>query len=244
MAAGLAPWGVAVNPVTNKTYVTNMSSNTVTVITDAPANDAKVWASFDRLPGDTTTLARPALTGTGANRWTSGRTTMMGVGIRVNTAHTTWNWATVTSGAGTDSITWSYNWGPDSLHWGENLVYCVPLEDQAATTNNLGLGTPFAGNLDVYPVYRTGRLAGQEEVTGPEVRRTKLPTIVRGVLLVSDDRRPGTGDRVALLDIAGRSVLDLKAGTNDVRALAPGVYFVHSTIDNRPSAMSKIVLTR
>ena len=88
---------------------------------------------------------------------------MMGVGNRVNTAQMAWDWATVTSGAGTDSITWAYNWGTDSLILGENFVCAVPLEDQAATTNNLGLGTPFAGNLEVYPVYRMAASGDVEE---------------------------------------------------------------------------------
>jgi len=40
-----------------------------------------------------------------------------------------------------------------------------------------------------------------------------------------------------LLDISGRKVLDLKPGANDVRQLAPGVYFV------RPAVM-KVVIAR
>jgi YVTN family beta-propeller protein len=184
VAVGVGPTAVAVNPVTNKTYVANNSSNNVTVITDVPANDTEVRAAFDRLPGDTTSLGRPTLTGKGVNRWTPGRTAMMGVGNRMNTAQTAWVWANVTSGAGTDSITWTYNWGTDSLIAGENFVCAVPLEDQAATTNNLGMGTPFAGNLEVYPVYRIGGEAGQQEVPGSEVRMTNLPTIVRGVLFL------------------------------------------------------------
>ena len=47
----------AVNPVTNKIYVANRASDNVTVIADAPANDTKVRAAFNRLPGDTTVLA-------------------------------------------------------------------------------------------------------------------------------------------------------------------------------------------
>jgi hypothetical protein len=172
---------------------------------------------------------------------------MMGVGNRVNTAQTAWDWATVVSGAGTDSITWSYTWGADSLIMGENFVCCVPLEDQAATTNNLGLGSPFAGNLEVYPVYRIPRPGGLEEAVGPEVRMTKLPTIVRGVLFLPGDRRPATGDRAALIDIAGRKVMRLKPGANDVSQLSPGVYFVRaelSAVGRGPSAVTKVVIQR
>jgi len=128
--------------------------NNVSVITDAPINDVQVRAAFDRLPGDITADARPSLTGKGVNRWTPNRTAMIGVGNRWSTAQVEWSWATVTAGAGTDSITWSYNWGADSLVWGENFVCCVPFEELAAGTNSLGLGAPFAGNLEVIPLYR------------------------------------------------------------------------------------------
>jgi hypothetical protein len=51
----------------------------------------------------------------------------------------------------------------------------------------------------------------------------------------------------SLLDISGRKVLALRPGANDVRALAPGVYFVHSepsAVSCQPSAVSKVVVTR
>jgi hypothetical protein len=41
--------------------------------------------------------------------------------------------------------------------------------------------------------------------------------------------------RAELLDISGRKVADLRPGANDVRALAPGVYFVR----HEPSAVSR-----
>ena len=43
-----------------------------------------------------------------------------------------------------------------------------------------------------------------------------------------------------LLDISGRKVLELQPGANDVRGLAPGVYFVRS----EPSAVTKVVIQR
>jgi len=250
------PNTVAVNPVTNTAYVSNRYGDNVTVITEVPTNDTKVRAVFDPLPGDTTALARPTLTGKGVNRSTPGRTTMIGVGNRMNTAQTAWDWATITSGAGTDSITWSYNWGTDSLIAGENFVCAVPLEGQAATANNFGLGTPFAGNLEVCPVYRIASYVGTDERSKPQAASPKLgPSIIRGVLFLSDDRRPETGDRAALLDVAGRKVLNLRPGSNDVRHLAPGVYFCRQTagfassaepsaVSREPSAVTKVVIQR
>ena len=244
MLTGSTPYAVAANPVTNKTYVANRVSDNVTVITDAPVNDTKVRAAMNQPGGDTTSLARPTLTGKGVNRSTPSRTAMMGVGNRMNTAQTAWGWATVTSGAGTDSITWAYNWGTDSLIAGENFVCCVPLEDQAATTNNLGLGSPFAGNLEVYPVYRMMYFVGTDESFKPQAASYKLgPTVIRGVLRIGD-RGQKTGDRAQLLDASGRKVLDLKPGANDVHGLVPGVYFVREAqAQAQAQAVHKVVVT-
>jgi hypothetical protein len=48
------------------------------------------------------------------------------------------------------------------------------------------------------------------------------------------------------MDAAGRKVMDLRPGTNDIRALAPGVYFVHSglsAVSRQPSAViTKVVI--
>jgi YVTN family beta-propeller protein len=246
VTVGRIPYAAAVNPVTDKVYVANNNSGSVTVITEAPANDTKVRAAFGRLPGDTTVLARPVLTGKGVNRWTPNQTKMMGVLNRVGTAQMSWDWATVTGGGGTDSIACSYNWGGDSLIWGENFVCVVPLEDQAAITNNLGFGSPFAGNLEVYPVYRVNPSAALEEAAGPEVRVTKLPTLIRGVLWLpsASSHKP---QAASLMDATGRKVMNLKPGANDVRGLAPGEYFmreVPQAPSAKPQAVHKIVIAR
>jgi hypothetical protein len=206
-----------------------------------------VRLEFSRLPDDTTLLARPAMTGKAVNRWAPGRTGMMGVLNRVGSVRLPWQWADVTGGAGTDSLTWSYNWGTDSLVWGENLVCFVPLEDQAATTNNLGLGTPFAGNPEVYAVYRVNAFPGiEEEAKRPAVRTKTLQTIIRGVLFLPEaaNHKP---QAASLIDINGRKVLDLHMGANDVSRLSPGVYFVRSgpsAVSREPSANIKVVVAR
>jgi hypothetical protein len=89
---------------------------------------------------------------------------------------------------------------------------------------------------------------GIEETMNDERGTLNLgPTIVRGVLFLSDDRRPGTGDRAALLDISGRKVADLRPGANDVNRLAPGVYFVREVgaqAQAQTQAVQKVVVTR
>jgi YVTN family beta-propeller protein len=236
VAVGNNPHALALNPVTNRVYVANYDGDNVTVIDEAPFNDTKVRVAMNLVPGCTTSLARPELSGKGVNRWTPRRTTMMGVLNRVGAGQVAWDWAAVTSGAGTDSITWEYSWGGDSLIMGENLVCVVPLEAQAAVANNLGLGTPFAGNLEVYPVYRMESHGGAEERTSAERRMANEPTIVRGMLFLPERPSPSTS---CLVDASGRQVMELCSGANDVRALAPGVYFV----TERPQAVRKIVLT-
>jgi hypothetical protein len=52
---------------------------------------------------------------------------------------------------------------------------------------------------------------------------------------------------VELLDVGGRKVLDLRTGANDVRTLAPGVYFIREepqAATRRQQAARKVVITR
>ncbi len=76
-------------------------------------------------------------------------------------------------------------------------------------------------------------------------------SIARGVLLLAWDMTEMTdgSDRVprsVLLDAAGRSVMELHAGPNNVRGLAPGVYFVRGpkTGDGRPGAGARKVVVQ
>jgi YVTN family beta-propeller protein len=97
-------------------------------------------------------------------------------------------------------------------------------------------------------------MLGAEESFGPRAAVLKpAPTIVRDVLFL-----PGLGtrselpernsvmSRAALLDISGRKVVDLHPGANDVRALAPGVYFVRDEGQGTRDAgrTQKVVITK
>jgi len=79
----------------------------------------------------------------------------------------------------------------------------------------------------------------------PGTAARPAPTIVRSVL--SLDERPSPSSSTSrLLDISGRKVMHLKPGANDVRALAPGVYFVREepqAASSKPQAVRKVVLT-
>jgi len=83
---------------------------------------------------------------------------------------------------------------------------------------------------------------GIEETPNAEVRAmNEGPTVVRGVLLLPEaaSLKP---QAASLLDISGREVTKLRPGANDVRALAPGVYFVREA-QAQAQAVRKIVLT-
>jgi hypothetical protein len=85
------------------------------------------------------------------------------------------------------------------------------------------------------------------EITRPKVRMTNGgATIVRGVLMLgAAGSRQNTGYRAELVNIAGRKVLDLRPGANDVRALAPGVYFVREPqAQAQAPAVRKVIVTR
>jgi hypothetical protein len=77
----------------------------------------------------------------------------------------------------------------------------------------------------------------------------RVSTIVRGVLRI-EDRGPRTEDRADLLDAAGRKVMDLKPGENDIRHVAPGVYFIAPSPQSSPArgeeepAVRKVVIQR
>ena len=72
-------------------------------------------------------------------------------------------------------------------------------------------------------------------------------TVVRNVLFLPEATRHKTQAASSLLDIGGRKVLDLKPGANDVRYLAPGVYFVREepqAASSKPQAVRKVIVTR
>jgi len=82
-----------------------------------------------------------------------------------------------------------------------------------------------------------------DEKPSVEVRTTNAATIVRGVLNLQVDSRQHSAHRAELLDVSGRKVMRLQPGANDVRGLAPGVYFVGGrTEDGRPRIETRKVI--
>ena len=91
---------------------------------------------------------------------------------------------------------------------------------------------------------KVGALSGVQEAGAERLLSGSAGTVVRGVLFVSEasSHKPQTA---SLLDISGRKVLDLRPGANDVRSLAPGVYFVREAqAQAQAQAVRKVVVTR
>jgi hypothetical protein len=96
--------------------------------------------------------------------------------------------------------------------------------------------------LDGSVYVRTG--AGIAEDAEAPAAAMPMATVIRGVLFLPE-RTSSSASTSCLLDISGREVLNLKPGANDVRALAPGVYFVRDAqAQAQAQAVCKVVVTR
>jgi len=106
------------------------------------------------------------------------------------------------------------------------------------------------------PVFIEAGLPAAGVADRPEARLPKPaphlgPTIARGVLNLAGlghnpDSRSGIGlcPAPVLLDAAGRKVMDLQPGKNDIRHLAPGVYFVQAEGQWSEGSRAKVVIQR
>ena len=85
-----------------------------------------------------------------------------------------------------------------------------------------------------------------EQAMQEPVDAQPLAAVVRNGLLLAERSSPSARTS-SLLDISGRRMMDLLPGANDVRALAPGVYFIREGLGNRgerPAKTQKVVVTR
>ena len=86
----------------------------------------------------------------------------------------------------------------------------------------------------------------EEDFKPPAVSARPAPTAVRGVL----DLQPAIyslQSEIVLLDVGGRRVLDLHLGANDMRTLAPGVYFVREAqaqAQAQAQAVRKVIVAK
>ena len=90
--------------------------------------------------------------------------------------------------------------------------------------------SPYQGSLYVRP---SGAIVGGEP---GEERQGELVSICRGVLKLSGRRD------AALLDISGRRVMSLQPGSNDIRSVSPGIYFIRQ--EDESLVVHKVVIQR
>ena len=152
VSAGTNPYAVAVNPVTNKFYVANYNSNYVTVIDEVREWDTGLQATINYIPNHACYSNKPAIYGMAVIGWSPNTTHINMVLNNWLSGQNAWE-QSLLGFSKTEISNWQYTWGSDSLLWGDNYINIVPLESQSATTNNLGLGTPMAGNMLTYPIY-------------------------------------------------------------------------------------------
>ena len=131
---------------------------------------------------------------------------------------------------------YSGQWTPPvSIQNGNTASFPIPAITRVA---------PGAYGVLFYRTSRTIVYYNRSDWTGiaePRLPRAKVerrtPTIVRGMLQLR-----GSSPAV-LLDASGRRVMDLQPGTNDLRQVASGVYFVGRATSGN-SGPEKLVLTR
>jgi len=158
MTVPTGPRQVAVNPVTGKVYLACYTAGRAVVIDQTVEQDTKVnvedpqSAPWDKmLPGATHNRA-----GYSYNHWSPYKTKIKNAMFSLATSQSFWKFAYNFSSTDS-SLYWStqnYLWGADSAFYGENIYRCYSLETQGASTNNLGIGTPFAGNVLNRMLYR------------------------------------------------------------------------------------------
>jgi hypothetical protein len=107
----------------------------------------------------------------------------------------------------------------------EDTVCVLYLSDQVAGffTMDEGPATPNPVICQFIP-NPLDAVADTQCIQEPGIYRV-IPTIVRGVLFLPE-ASSRKAQAASLLDAVGRKVMELHAGPNDTRSLAPGVYFV------------------
>jgi hypothetical protein len=136
--------------------------------------------------------------------------------------------------------------------WEEELVLVELVSDLSLAVDRNGLPHVAIAALDGDLLYGRRLFVGiQEPVRPASPSASRLPTITREVLVWSTTTLSlrNAGDialqsGAKLLDATGRVVMDLQLGPNDIRHVAPGVYFVRLADSGGRTAVRKVVVQR
>ena len=158
-----------------------------------------------------------------------------------------------------------YDWGewrglgfePHGINADPRLKSATDLHVRSGSPCNTR-ATPIAGisvDIDGDPRDPTHPDMGADEIAGSAVGESSplqatssrlAPTIVRCLLMFQPAIGAERQARGELLDVAGRTVMELRPGANDVRRLPPGVYSVREAVNGERSTVSvrKVVVTK
>lgn len=243
-----AMYHTSVNPVTGDVVASASTGDGLVVFSRGSDGTAGLNTALTLWTGEFVAPCTLVTQGTADCGWTPNATSIAKVR---NTTGAAWRDAAILTGGGTPSVTWQWNWngGADSLLLGMNYLRVQALEQNASGTNNSGIGTPYAGGVSVYPVYRyPDGLATAEtpQVRPPLCRMWPNPTADRLNISLS---RADVGATVRVYDVAGKLVqaraVAPEAGVVglDLSSLVAGVYLVNVNAGGR-AVSQKVVVGR
>jgi hypothetical protein len=135
------------------------------------------------------------------------------------------------------------------MYWGVDTVW----EPVPEWPSGLAVSCISSAAHDFYYAGSTDGVWHHDECPGIEESCPQLVTsagrggtIVRGCLVLTSAAGAGHEASGVLVDAAGRRVIELRPGANNVRHLGPGVYFVRSAsgVERDASSVYKVVITR
>jgi YVTN family beta-propeller protein len=156
MTVPAGPRQVAVNPANGKVYLACYTAGRAVVIDQTVEQDTKV-ATYDGggtwehvFPGSNQNRGVSSI-----NHWKPYQTTISQGFFSLATSQSFWKFGYYSS-SDESTLVWltGNGWGADTALFGDNVYRRGALETQAATTNNLGMGTPFMGNITTDVMYR------------------------------------------------------------------------------------------
>lgn len=218
-----------------------------------------VWVWFENRTG-TNDLFAQKLDSSGARCWDT-----TGVWVGTSNSSGAAGFSATVDGRDGAIAAWSMYRGPlnsdiyaqhtDSagrLCWSDTGLAVCPGDNNvtspvAVTDGDGGVIVAWKDDRGIY-AQRAVDVIGVEESHEPQASSYKpAASVVRGILRLVDGASASRGlsAHACLLDVSGRKVMELRAGANDVRALAPGVYFMRmAQAQVQAQAVEKIVITK
>ncbi len=140
------PDQICVNPSTYKIYAAGQVGFEVTIIEEVKTYDSPLATSITPFPGNITENALPEFTGNSINSRSPYNSNIMKVLYQIDETREAWQEATITSGGGTEWVSWIAQ-ATEPLTTGFHSLYVVALDMTSATIN---MTENFAGSIQPY----------------------------------------------------------------------------------------------